>query len=100
VAPFAGAALAAVNDYRRRRWEARFSGVAADEGAPASATKSFVREIYALAATDDQLAAVEAALRAAELERKRLLDAAKRRAADGGQPGGSESSSSNAASRS
>ena len=36
VAPFAGAALAAVNDYRRRRWEARFPGVAADEDAPAS----------------------------------------------------------------
>jgi uncharacterized membrane protein len=41
VAPFAGAVLAAVNDYRRRRWEARFPGVAADEGAPASAAKSF-----------------------------------------------------------
>jgi uncharacterized membrane protein len=37
----------------------------------------FVREVYALPATDTQLAAVEAALRAAELERKRLLDAAK-----------------------
>jgi hypothetical protein len=55
----------------------------------------FVREVYALPATDDQLAAVEAALRSAELERKRLLDAA-----NGGQRGGSESSSSNAASRS
>jgi uncharacterized membrane protein len=60
----------------------------------------FVREVYALPATDDQLAAVEAALRTAELERKRLLDAARHRDANGGQRGGSESSSSNAASRS
>jgi uncharacterized membrane protein len=37
----------------------------------------FIREVYDLPATDDQLAAVERALRAAELERKRLLDAAK-----------------------
>jgi Alpha/beta-hydrolase family len=37
----------------------------------------FVREVYALPASDDQLAAVERALRASELERKRLLDAAK-----------------------
>jgi uncharacterized membrane protein len=37
----------------------------------------FIREVYALPATDDQLAAVERALRATELERKRLLDAAK-----------------------
>jgi hypothetical protein len=41
----------------------------------------FVREVYDLPATDAQLAAVEEALRAAELERKRRLDAAK--AADG-----------------
>jgi hypothetical protein len=64
----------------------------------------FIREVYDLPASDDQLAAVEAALRAAELERKRLLDAAKdaaRAAAAGdGQVGGSGSSSSNAASRS
>jgi hypothetical protein len=60
----------------------------------------FVREVYALPATDDQLAAIEAALRASELERKHLLDAAKSREANGGQRGGSESSSSNAASRS
>jgi hypothetical protein len=33
----------------------------------------FIREVYALPATDDQLAAVERALRASELERKRLL---------------------------
>jgi hypothetical protein len=45
VAPFAGAALAAVNDYRRRRWEARFPGVGADEGAPASAAKSFAMSL-------------------------------------------------------
>jgi uncharacterized membrane protein len=37
----------------------------------------FVREVYGLAASDAQLAAVERALRASELERKRLLDAAK-----------------------
>ena len=68
----------------------------------------FVREVYALPASDDQLAAVERALRTSELERKRLLDAAKAakaaedaRAGDG-QAGGGESgsSSSNAASRS
>jgi len=45
VAPFAGAALAAVNEYRRRRWEARFPGVGVDEGAPASAFKSFVMSL-------------------------------------------------------
>jgi uncharacterized membrane protein len=59
----------------------------------------FIREVYALPASDDQLAAVEQALRAAELERKRLLDAAKAAAQDG-QAGGSGSSSSNATSRS
>ena len=37
----------------------------------------FVREVYALPATDDQLAAVEAALRAAELDRQHLLDTTK-----------------------
>jgi len=37
----------------------------------------FIREVYALPATDTQLVAVEHALRAAELERKRLQDAAK-----------------------
>jgi hypothetical protein len=37
----------------------------------------FIREVYALPATDEQLAAVEQALCAAELERKRLLDGAK-----------------------
>jgi uncharacterized membrane protein len=37
----------------------------------------FVREVYRLEASDAQLAAVERALRAAELERKHLLDAAK-----------------------
>jgi hypothetical protein len=36
----------------------------------------FVREVYRLEATDPQLGAVERALRAAELERKHLLDAA------------------------
>jgi hypothetical protein len=62
----------------------------------------FIREVYDLPATDDQLAAVEQALRAAELERKRRLDAAKV-SKDGpaaGQAGGPGSSSSNAASRS
>jgi uncharacterized membrane protein len=62
----------------------------------------FVREVYDLEATDEQLAAVEEALRAAELERKRRLDAAKEGAAakDGQAPGGPGSSSSKAASRS
>ena len=32
VASFAGAVLATVNDYRRRRWEARFPGVGEGEG--------------------------------------------------------------------
>jgi uncharacterized membrane protein len=58
----------------------------------------FIREVYRLPATDDQLAAVEAALRAAELDRKRRLDAAK--AAKDGRAGGAAPSSPNAASRS
>jgi hypothetical protein len=45
VAPFAGAAMAAVNDYRRRRWERRFPGVGADDGAPASAAKSMAMSL-------------------------------------------------------
>ena len=62
----------------------------------------FIREVYALPATDEQLAAVEQALRAAELDRKRLIDAAKAAAEAEveGQAGGSGSSSSKAASRS
>ena len=64
----------------------------------------FIREVYALLATEDQLGAVERALGAAELERKRLLDAARDTARDeraaGAQAGGPGSSSSNAASRS
>ena len=40
----------------------------------------FVREVYALRATDAQLAEIEKALRANELERKALLDAAKEKA--------------------
>jgi hypothetical protein len=60
----------------------------------------FIREVYALPASDAQLVAVEQALRAAELERKRLLDAAKDDKAVGGQGGRPGSSSSNAASRS
>jgi uncharacterized membrane protein len=60
----------------------------------------FIREVYALEASDDQLATVERALRAAELDRKRLLDAATAAKDQDGQAGGSESSSSNAASRS
>jgi uncharacterized membrane protein len=63
----------------------------------------FIREVYRLPATDTQLAAVEAALRAAELDRKRRLDAAKAakdEEAEAAQAGGSGSSSSNAASRS
>ena len=45
VAPFAGAALAAVNDYRRRRWEAQFPAVGADESAPTSAAKSLAMSL-------------------------------------------------------
>jgi uncharacterized membrane protein len=63
----------------------------------------FIREVYRLPATDTQLAAVEAALRAAELDRKQRLDAAKAakdEEAAAAQAGGSGSSSSNAASRS
>jgi hypothetical protein len=37
----------------------------------------FIREVYGLPATDDQLAAVEQALRASELERKRVLEVPK-----------------------
>ena len=37
----------------------------------------FIREVYALGATDEQLASIEKALRANELERKALLDAEK-----------------------
>ena len=37
----------------------------------------FLREVDGLSATDDQLAAVEQALRASELKRKRVLEAAK-----------------------
>jgi len=40
----------------------------------------FVREVYALGATDEQLASIEKALRANELERKALLDAEKEQA--------------------
>jgi hypothetical protein len=68
--------------------------------APPADLARFVREVYALPATDDQLAAVERALRASELERKRLLDAAKAAKGEDGQAGGPGSSSSNAASRS
>jgi hypothetical protein len=45
VAPFAGAALAAVNDFRRRRWEDRFPGLPVDEGAPTSAAKAFAMSL-------------------------------------------------------
>jgi uncharacterized membrane protein len=45
VAPLAGLALAAVNDYRRRRWERQFPGVGSDEGAPASAAKSLAMSL-------------------------------------------------------
>ena len=61
----------------------------------------FVREVYRLPATDEQLAAVEAALRASELDRKRRLDAAKAaKAGKDGRAGGAAPSSPNAASRS
>jgi uncharacterized membrane protein len=63
----------------------------------------FIREVYALPATDDQLATVEQALRASELERKQILDTAKDRKDQDGQDDeavGAGSSSSNAASKS
>jgi uncharacterized membrane protein len=41
VAPFAGVVLATVNDFRRRRWEARYPGTGVDEAAGTSALKSF-----------------------------------------------------------
>jgi uncharacterized membrane protein len=50
VAPFAGAVLAAVNDYRRRRWETRFPGVGTHEGAPGSAARSFAMSLGVTAA--------------------------------------------------
>jgi uncharacterized membrane protein len=45
VTPFAGAFLAAVNDYRRRRRERRFPGMGTDEGAPVAAAKSFAMSL-------------------------------------------------------
>ena len=45
VAPLAGLVLAAVNDYRRRRWERQFPGVGSDEGAPASAAMAFAMSL-------------------------------------------------------
>jgi len=67
----------------------------ADRARAATAPRSYqrlvlprvIREVYDLPATDDQLAAVEQALRAAELERKRRMDAAKASAGKGGQAG-------------
>ena len=50
VAPFAGAALAAVNEYRRRRRERQFPGAGADEGARASAAKSLAMSLGVTAA--------------------------------------------------
>ena len=38
---------------------------------------TFVREVYGLNATDEQLASIEKALRANELQRKAMLDAEK-----------------------
>lgn len=49
----------------------------------------FVREVYALQASDEQLASIEAALRANELQRKALIDAhdqKARRAGGGARP--------------
>jgi uncharacterized membrane protein len=51
----------------------------------------FIREVYGLQATDEQMASIEKALRANELERKALLDAEKKpdrdgKAAGNGQP--------------
>ncbi|HET9558186.1 MAG TPA: hypothetical protein VFS70_13680, partial [Actinomycetota bacterium] len=50
VAPFASVVLAGVNEYRRRRWEARFAEVAADEDAPTSAARSFAMSLGVTAA--------------------------------------------------
>ena len=50
VAPFAGAAMAAINDYRRRRWERQFPGVGADEDASTSAAKSLAMSLGVTAA--------------------------------------------------
>ena len=43
----------------------------------------FVREVYGLKATDEQMASIEKALRANELQRKAMLDAEKKPAKDG-----------------
>ena len=43
----------------------------------------FVREVYALQASDEQLASIEAALRANELQRKALIDAHDQKSAQG-----------------
>ena len=61
------------HEERRQRVPGQFEAKGHDYRADLA---RFIREVYALAATDDQLAAAEAALRASELERKRLLDAA------------------------
>ena len=63
VAPFAGAVLAAANDYRRRRWEAHHPWSEVDEHAPVSAAKSFAMSVgvtaglMGLAAGERQFAA-------------------------------------------
>jgi len=61
----------------------------------------FIREVYGLKATDEQMASIEEALRANELQRKALLDAEKKPTQDGeaggnGKPAGKEKRSAKA----
>src|SRR5207247_1715910 len=60
VAPFAGAALAAVNEFRRRRWEAAGTGTYASDATQAAAAKSLGMGLgvaigLSLAATGERL---------------------------------------------
>src|SRR5262249_56132787 len=57
------------------RFEAKGSDCRADRGV-------FIREVDGLKATDEQLASIEAALRANELQRKAMIDAEKAKAAE------------------
>ena len=50
----------------------------------------FIREVYALPASDQQLASIEEALRADELQRQALLDAHPSKRGDGAETGNPE----------
>lgn len=50
----------------------------------------FIREVYALPASDQQLASIEAALRADELQRQALLDAHPSKRGDAAETGNPE----------